>query len=107
MKKKRKKIENHGKKQTKVTEEREKQKCGNDFNIGRDGIPLEKQKEIFNERLNERALEFAGIEDKIDPNYLIYNFNPNLGGLFRGLFCFGKSGKITPCLTLFRIILRN
>ena len=34
----------------------------------------EKQKEIFNELVNERALEFFNIKDKINPNNLVYAF---------------------------------
>ena len=34
----------------------------------------EKQKEIFNRLVEERAHEFADIKDKIDPNKLIYSF---------------------------------
>ena len=33
--------------------------------------------------------------------------NPNLGGLFRGLFCGEAGDKITPCLKLNRIMLEN
>ena len=34
----------------------------------------EKQKEIFNRFVEERAHEFANIKDKIDLNKLIYSF---------------------------------
>ena len=34
----------------------------------------EKQKEIFNRLVKERALEFSDIKDKIDPNNLVYIF---------------------------------
>ena len=46
----------------------------NDFNIDRSGVPHEKQKEIFNRLVKERALEFSAIKDKIDPNNLIDTF---------------------------------
>ena len=32
----------------------------------------EKQKEIFNELVKERTIEFSDIKDKINPNNLIY-----------------------------------
>ena len=34
-------------------------------------------------------------------------YNPNLGGLFRGLFWRGRRGEIIPCLELFRITLES
>ena len=46
----------------------------NDFNIDRSGVTHEKHKEIFNELVKERALEFFDIKDKIDPNNLVYTF---------------------------------
>ena len=46
----------------------------NDFNIDRTGVTHEKQKEIFNELVKERALEFSDIKDKLDPNNLVYTF---------------------------------
>ena len=44
----------------------------NHFNTDRSGVSLDKQEEIFNELLRERALEFYDIKDKIDPNNLVY-----------------------------------
>ena len=46
----------------------------NDFNIDRSGVSHEKQKEIFNRLVKERALEFSDIKDKIAPNNLVYTF---------------------------------
>ena len=36
-----------------------------------------------------------------------FNFNPNLGGIFKGSFWGGVDGKITPCLKLVRIMLET
>ena len=47
---------------------------GNDFNIDRDNVSLEKQKEVFNELLKERASELNVMDDKINPNNLVYKF---------------------------------
>ena len=44
------------------------------FNIDRSGMSNEKQKEIFNRLVKERAHEFADIKDKIDRNKLVYKF---------------------------------
>ena len=55
-----------------ITESNEAAK--NDFNIDRSGVTHEKQKEIFNELVKERGLEFSGIKDKIDPNNLVCTF---------------------------------
>ena len=46
----------------------------NDFSIDRSGVSHEKQKEIFNKFVKERALEFAVVKDRIDPNNLIYSY---------------------------------
>ena len=46
----------------------------NDFNIERDGALFEKQKEIFNELLNERAHEYDNLKNKIDPNEFVYSY---------------------------------
>ena len=46
----------------------------NDFNI-ESGVSHQKQKEIFNRLVSERALKFAYIKDKIDPNNLVYKFS--------------------------------
>ena len=37
-------------------------------------MPHEKQKEIFNRLVKERALQFSDTKDKIDPNGLVYTF---------------------------------
>ena len=44
------------------------------LNIDKDGVGLEKQKEIFNKLLDERAYENNDLKDKINPNNLIYKF---------------------------------
>ena len=44
----------------------------NDFNIDKSDVSHEKQNEIFNRLVKERALEFSDIKDKIDPNNLVY-----------------------------------
>ena len=46
----------------------------NDFKIDRNGIPHDKQKEIFNELIKEGALKFSSIKDKIDPNNQVYMY---------------------------------
>ena len=55
-----------------ITESNEVAK--NDFNIDRSGVPHEKQKEIFNRLVKERALEFSNIKNKIDLSNLVYTF---------------------------------
>ena len=45
-----------------------------DFDINKDGIPLEKQKEILNELVKEKCFEFQNLEGKINPNNLIYRY---------------------------------
>ena len=45
-----------------------------EFWYDKSGVPLEKQKEIFNRLVEERALEFSDVKDKIDPNNLVYVF---------------------------------
>ena len=74
-------IEGQRKKQIKAIEEHGKQLVksnaiisGNDFNIDRDNVSLEKQKEVFNELLKERASELNVMDDKINPNNLVYKF---------------------------------
>ena len=74
-------IEGQRKKQIKAIEEHGKQLVksnaiisGNDFNIDRDNVSLEKQKEIFHELLKERASELNGMDDKINPNNLVCKF---------------------------------
>ena len=41
------------------------------FNIDRDSIPLEEQKKIFNELVEERSSEFMNLEKIINPDSLI------------------------------------
>ena len=74
-------IEGQRQKQIKAIEEHGKQLVksnaiisGNNFNIDRDNISLEKQKEIFHELLKERASELNGMDDKINPNNLVCKF---------------------------------
>ena len=73
-------IEDQGKNQISAIKERGKQitesneVAKNDFKIDRSGASHEKQKEIFNRHVKERAFEFSDIKDKIDPNNLVYIF---------------------------------
>ena len=46
---------------------------GDDFIINKDGVPLEKQEEIFSELIKEKGSELDGLDDKTKPNNLIYN----------------------------------
>ena len=62
-------IKEHGKQ---VIESNEVGK--NDFDIDRSGESNEKQKNIFNRLIEERAHELADIKDKIDSYKLVYNF---------------------------------
>ena len=48
--------------------------ANNDFDNDRSGVPHEKQKEIFNRLVKERALELCDIKDKTHRNNLDYNF---------------------------------
>ena len=45
-----------------------------DFNIDKDGIPLEKQKNIFNELVEKNPAEFQNLKEKINPKNLIYRY---------------------------------
>ena len=45
-----------------------------DFVIGRDSIPLEEQKKIFNEFVQERSFVFQNFQKQINPNNLIYKY---------------------------------
>ena len=73
-------IEDQGKKQIRAIKESRKQitesndVAKNAFNIDRSGVSHEKQKEIFNGLVKEKALELSDIKDKIDPKNLIYVF---------------------------------
>ena len=79
--KKTKAIEDQGENQISVIKESgneiiESNEIGkNDFNIDRSGVLLDKQKEIFNDLVRERALEFSDIKDKIDPNNPVYVYS--------------------------------
>ena len=46
-----------------------------DFNIDRDSIPLDEQREIFNELVREISPEFKHLEKRINPDSLIYKYN--------------------------------
>ena len=71
-------IEDQGKNQISATKVHGKQViesnevAKNDFNIDRNGVSNEKQKEIFNRLVEGRGHEFSDIKDKIDPNKLVY-----------------------------------
>ena len=43
-----------------------------DFNIDRDHIPIEEQKNIFNELVEERFSRLKGLEKRTNPDNLIY-----------------------------------
>ena len=53
----------------------------NDFDIDRSGVSHEKQREIFNRPVNERALLFSDIKDKIDTDNLVHKFNGKENGI--------------------------
>ena len=40
----------------------------------RDGVPLEKEEEIFSKLLQEKAFEFNNLNDKVNSNELTYQF---------------------------------
>ena len=42
------------------------------FNNNRSGVSHEKQEQIFNRLVKERALGFSDVKDKIDPNNLVH-----------------------------------
>ena len=50
----------------------------NDFNIDRSRVLHEKQKEIFDKLVNERAFQFADIKYKTDPTKFVYQFGDQL-----------------------------
>ena len=73
-------IEDKGKNQISAIKESGKQiiesneVAKNDFNIDKSGVLHEKQKEIFNRLVKERALEFDDINYMIDTNNLVNRF---------------------------------
>ena len=76
-------IEDKGKNQISAIKESGKQiiesneVAKNDFNIDKSGVLHEKQKEIFNRLVKERALEFDDINYMIDTNKLVNRFKTN------------------------------
>ena len=44
------------------------------FNINKDSIPLEEQRNMFNELVEERSSEFMNLEKRINPDNLIYMY---------------------------------
>ena len=59
----------------------------------------EKQKEIFNRLVKERALEFCDIKDKFDLNNLVHKFSGNENkskDLWQNLFEDLRNGDINP-----------
>ena len=66
-------------KQTKKIEDHE------DFNIDRASIPLEEQKKVFNELVEEKASEFKNLEKRINADNLIYKYK-NEKKIFREFF---------------------
>ena len=103
-------IEDQGKKQIRAIEDHGKQLVESnelikkDFNIDRDSIPLDKQRKIFNELIEERSFGFKNLEKRINPDNLIYNYKnerislkdfrncQNLIELFKDL----RDGNINP-----------
>ena len=105
-------IEDQGKKEINAIEYHGKQLfesnkvIKNDFNIDRDSIPLDGQKNIyvFNELIGERSYKFHDLEKKVNSNNLIYNYKTeeispkdfinyqNLIDLFKKL----RDGHINP-----------
>ena len=51
-----------------------KESAKDDFAIDRSGVSHEKQKEIFNRLVKQRALEFSDIKNNVDPIDLVYIF---------------------------------
>ena len=74
-------IEDQGKKKIKAIEDDEKQLVESnelikkDFNIDRDSTPFDEQKKIFNELGEERSSEFKDLENRTNPDNLIYKYN--------------------------------
>ena len=73
-------IQDHGKKQIKALEGHGKQLVESDelakkdFNIDIDSIPFDKQRRIFNEIVEERSSKFKDLENRINPDNLIYKY---------------------------------
>ena len=73
-------IQNQGEKQIKATEGHGKQLVESNelikknFNINKDSIPLEEQRNTFNELVEERSSEFMNLEKRINPDNLIYMY---------------------------------
>ena len=44
------------------------------FNIDKDCVSLKKQKQIFNELVEEKSFEFQNLKEKFNPNNLIYRY---------------------------------
>ena len=71
-------IKDHGKKQTKAFEDHGKylvqsnELIKNDFNMKRDNIPLQEQKNIFNKLIQKRPSELTNLEKEISSDNLIY-----------------------------------
>ena len=45
-----------------------------DFNIGRDNIPLEEQNKIFHDFVKKKSSEFRSLEKRISADNLIYKY---------------------------------
>ena len=64
----------------KVTEDHVKELAGSnelikkDFNIDRDSIPFDRQKEIFNKLVEEKFYESQNSKENINPNNLVCDF---------------------------------
>ena len=76
--KEKKTIEDQGKKQTKAFEDHgnylveSNELIKNDFNMKRDNIPLQEQKNIFNKLIQKRPSELTNLEKEISSDNLIY-----------------------------------
>ena len=84
-----------------MAEDNEIAKTG--FNIDRDDVLLE-EKQLFHEHVEEKSYEFQNLENKINPNNLIYKYKTEGRNLkdFSGyqnpidLFINSKDGNINP-----------
>ena len=80
-------IEDQGKKQIKAFEDRGQQLTESNellkkyFNIQRDNIPLEEQKNILHRLVEEKSCEFQNLKVKISPNNLTYKYKTERRGL--------------------------